>query len=262
MNLQRFIEAKQGELRALRRAASRGCVPLPQPIGVRRRFRASLEAAAASGAPLHVIAEFKKASPSLGAIRLDAAPAEVARAYADAGAAAISVLTEEKWFGGSVSDLAAAWPAGLPLLRKDFIFDPLQVEQTAATPASALLLIAALTPDAHLLQDLRSQAEGYGIEAVVEIVSREDLELARESGASLIQVNARNLETLATDRSMCLTLAGEKLPGETWIAASAMKTRSHLAEAACAGYDAALVGSALMQAPDPGTALKKLLQHP
>ncbi len=259
MNLQRFIEAKQSELAMLRRATDAGTLPLPLPPSVRCSFRAALMTPPQTGLPLHVIAEFKKASPSRGPIRMDADPAAVAHAYASAGASAMSVLTEEIWFYGHTADLHAAASAGLPLLRKDFLFDPLQIEQTAATPASALLLIAALTPDVALLRDLRQQAESYGMEAVVEIISMADLELARESGAEIVQVNARNLETFSTDRSRCLRFAEEILPNETWIAASAISEPEHLADAASAGYHAALVGSSLMQSPDPGEALKKLL---
>lgn len=259
MNLQRFIDAKQSELTMLRRAADVGMMPPMLPPSVRCDFCAALKTAPQAGASLHVIAEFKKASPSRGSIHLDADPAVVAHAYAEAGASAISVLTEECWFCGHTKDLHAAASAGLPLLRKDFLFDPLQIEQTAATPASALLLIVALTPDVSLLRDLRQQAESYGMDAVVEIVSMADLELARESGAKILQVNARNLETFSTDRSRCLRFAEEILPNETWIAASAMSEPEHLAAAAAVGYHAALVGSSLMQSSNPGDALKKLL---
>lgn len=259
MNLQRFIEAKQRELTTLRRASDAGMMPSPLPSSERCGFRAALKKPLQKGTSLHVIAEFKKASPSKGPIRMDADPAEVARAYAAAGASAMSVLTEECWFYGHTADLHAAASAGLPLLRKDFLFDPLQIEQTAATPASALLLIVALTPDVILLRDLRQQAESYGMDAVVEVVSMSDLDLARESGAEIIQVNARNLETFSADRSRCLRFAEEILPNETWIAASAMSESAHLAAVAAAGYHAALVGSFLMQSPTPGEALKKLL---
>lgn len=256
MNLQRFINAKQEELRALRRY-------MPQPLPPRRPdFRAALLAPPPAGEPLRVIAEYKRRSPSLGLINESLSAETVAAQYAAGGASCMSVLTEERFFGGHVRDLSAAASAGLPLLRKDFIFDELQVRATWATPAAALLLIVALTPDVARLRGLRELAEAQGLHAVVEIFTERELELARESGARIVQVNARNLETLRTDRRAGLQLVREKrLPGECWIAASAMQTRSHLDEAAAAGYNAALVGTALMQGDSPLRNLRRLL-HP
>lgn len=260
MNLQRFIDAKQAELASLRLARRERRTPKPF-AGERGDFRAALLAPPPGGEPLRVIAEFKRSSPSRGLINGSFHPAEAARTYAAGGAAAMSVLTEEKYFLGSTADLDAAFPAGLPLLRKDFLFDPLQVEQTIATPAAAMLLIVALTPDEALLRDLRQQAAEAGIESVVEIFSERELDMARESGAAIIQVNARNLETFQTDRCATLRLAGRRAEGETWIAASAMSEPRHLVEAAQAGYDAALIGTALMQTPYPGETLRSLLHQ-
>lgn len=255
MNLQRFIDAKQAELAALRRE-----MPTPRAV-VRPDFLQALMAPPPAGEPLRVIAEFKRSSPSAGVIndRLD--PADVARQYAAGGATCMSVLTEEQYFTGHVRDLHAAAPAGIPLLRKDFIFDELQVRQTFATPASAMLLIVALTPDVTRLRALRELAETQGIHAVVEVFTERELEMARESGARIIQVNARNLETFKTDRVEGLKLAAHRLPQECWIAASAMQTRAHLDDAAAAGYNAALIGTALMTGDSPLTNLTRIL-HP
>ena len=214
-----------------------------------------------------MVAEYKRASPSRGVICENLDVEDVARQYAAAGASAVSVLTEEAFFRGRLEYLArAANPVlyngpRVPLLRKDFIFDPLQVRATAATPASALLLIVRLTPDSATLRALREQAESYGIQAVVEIFDAEDLRLARESGARIIQVNARDLESLAVDRDACLKLIRACPPasGELWIAASGMSSADHLRAAASAGYHAALVGSALMEGGAPGEALAALL---
>lgn len=260
MNLQRFIDAKAAEIAALRRAHGEGNMPEPF-AGVRGDFRAALQTPPPASEPLRVIAEFKRCSPSQGVINGSLDPAEAARIYAEGGAAAMSVLTEETYFLGSTADMLAAATAGLPLLRKDFLFDPLQVEQTMATPAAAMLLIVALTPDAALLRDLRQMGESAGIESVVEIFSERELDTAREAGARIIQVNARNLETFATDRSAGLRLARLHTDDETWIAASAMSDRRHLMEAAEAGYDAALVGTALMQTSQPGETLRSLLRQ-
>lgn len=254
MNLQRFIDAKQEELAALQR-----CMPEPLRLA-RPDFLAALQAPPSVGQPLHVVAEFKRSSPSAGVINNRLDPADVARQYAAGGATCMSVLTEEKYFTGHVRDLSAAAPAGLPLLRKDFIFSELQVQQTFATPASAMLLIVALTPDVAQLRALRELAETQGIHAVVEVFTEQELELARLSGARIIQVNARNLETFCTDREEGLKLAAHRLPGECWIAASAMSARPHLQAAAQAGYQAALVGTALMQGQSPLSNLQQLLQ--
>lgn len=254
MNLQRFIDAKQPELRALRRAMP---APLPCP---RPSFLRALQAPLPPGQSLRAVAEFKRCSPSAGAIRADADPRSTALAYAAGGASCMSVLTERSFFHGSIADLNAAAVAGLPLLRKDFLFDELQVRESFATPASAILLIVALTPDSGRLRALRELAESQGLDAVTEIFSRRELELARESGARIIQVNARNLESFTTDRTACLRLASLREPSEVWIAASAMRERSHLRDAAAAGFDAALIGTALMQAPNPSLKLRQLLK--
>lgn len=255
MNLQRFIDAKQEELSALRRE-----MPAPRE-GVRPDFLRALMAPPPADEPLRVIAEFKRSSPSAGVINDRLAAADVARQYAAGGATCMSVLTEETYFTGHVRDLSAAATAGIPLLRKDFIFDELQVRQTFATPASAMLLIVALTPDAGRLRALRELAETRGIHAVVEVFTERELDMARESGARIIQVNARNLETFRTDRAEGLKLAAHRLPQECWIAASAMQTRVHLDEAAAAGYNAALIGTALMTGASPLANLTRIL-HP
>lgn len=274
MRLERFYRAKQAEVQALRQAAQQGKLPDPQ-LARRPDFAQALlvapqggQVGPASGKPLlAVIAEYKRASPSRGVICETLAVEEAVRQYAGAGARAISILTEESHFHGRLDFLErAAAPAlyghePLPLLRKDFIFDALQVRATAATPASALLLIVRLTPHAALLRQLRETAESLGMQAVVEIFDAEDLRLARESGARIIQVNARDLQTLAVDRAACLTLARAcpPEPHEIWVAASGISRHEHLREAAEAGYRAALVGSALMENGTPGAALSALL---
>lgn len=265
MLLERFRKAKEAEVEALRALEAQDALPAAYE-GQRPDFAAALTLRA-PGCPLAVVAEYKRASPSRGVICENLDVEDVARQYAAAGANAVSVLTEEAFFRGRLEYLArAANPAlyngpRVPLLRKDFIFDPLQVRATAATPASALLLIVRLTPDAATLRALREQAEGYGIQAVVEIFDAEDLRLARESGARIIQVNARDLESLAVDRDACLKLIRACPPasGELWIAASGMSSADHLRAAASAGYHAALVGSALMEGGAPGEALAALL---
>ena len=264
--LERFVAAKQAEIRELERLAGEASSFAPGGAlcpwgGERPSFRAALERK--GSAPLAVIAEFKKASPSRGVICEGLEPEEAARQYAENGASAVSVLTEEAYFQGDIRYLARAARAvpAVPLLRKDFLFHPAQVEATLATPASALLLIVRLTPDASVLRSLREQAEAGGVEAVVEVFDKADLLLARESGARIIQVNARDLATLKVDREACLRLIREcpPKPGELWIAASGMSCRADLEEASGAGFHAALVGSALMEDGTPGLSLRQLL---
>lgn len=265
MRLERFYQAKQAEVAALRQAAERGTLP-DVWAGSRPDVIAALRSPA-PGAPVAVIAEYKRASPSRGVIREDLDVATVVRQYAASGASALSILTEERWFHGKLAFLSQAadpalYPAApLPLLRKDFILDSLQVRATAATPAAALLLIVRLTPDAGVLRRLREAAEAFGIQAVVEIFDAADLRLARASGARIIQVNARDLQSFAVDRTACLALAREYPPaaGECWIAASGISRPEHLARAADAGYHAVLVGTALMEQGQPGAALAALL---
>ena len=260
--LERFVEAKRQEIAALLRMSEEAFCPWP---GKRPSFLCALKERGAG--PLAVVAEYKRASPSRGVICETLEPEEVALQYASSGAGAVSVLTEERYFHGSLEYLSRMAHAmeqaetTVPLLRKDFIFHPLQVAATLATPASALLLIVRLTPDVRLLRDLREQAEAGGVEAVVEVFDARDLALARESGARILQVNARDLASLRVDRQACLRLAEDCPPkeGEVWIAASGMSCRADLEAAANAGFHAALVGSALMEGGRPGEALQRLL---
>lgn len=260
--LERFIEAKQEEIAALERMKE-----APRPWqGTRPSFCSALERGGVG--PLAVVAEYKRASPSRGVICESLEPEEVAMQYAHAGASAISVLTEERYFHGSLAYLSrmagAMAGAGLsvPMLRKDFVFHPLQVAATLATPASAVLLIVRLTPEVRLLRDLREAAEAGGLDAVVEVFDERDLALARESGARIIQVNARDLVTLHVDRQACLALVENCPPeaGELWIAASGMSRRADLEKAADCGFRAALMGSALMEGGCPGKTLGALLR--
>ena len=256
--LERFRKAKERELAALQQG-------IPAPFDGRRpSFRDAISrdelgqgrAWGDGEAPVAVIAEYKRASPSRGIICESVSVEDAVLAFAGGGASALSILTEEEYFQGSLdflfrarTALDAAGFGDIPLLRKDFLFDERQVLATAATPASAFLLIVRQSPDAKLLRDLRETGEAFGMDAVVEVFDEEDLDMARASGARVIQVNARDLETFAVDRKACLALA-EKCPpahGEVWIAASGMEEAEHLEAARAAGYAAALVGTALMQ---------------
>lgn len=256
--LERFRQAKQKEITALKT----GSMPCPVREGHRPSFAAALEAR--RGLPA-VIAEYKRASPSRGKICESVSVEKAAREYLDNGAAALSILTEEDWFKGSLDFMAKAYAATsgkIPILRKDFIFDPLQIRATAATPASAVLLIVRLISDNALLKNLMAEAATYNLECVVEIFDKTDLEQARECGAGIIQVNARDLDTLRVDRNACLNLVKNNPPlkNEKWIAASGMDNTRHLLEAGHAGFDAVLVGTSLMTGGKPGNALRNLLK--
>jgi indole-3-glycerol phosphate synthase len=209
--------------------------------------------------PLPVIAEYKRASPSEGDINLIAMPEDVAAAYAEAGAGALSALTERGHFKGDISYLERMAGPGLPLLRKDFIFHPLQVEQSAATPASAVLLIARMLTDAALWELARRCAD-FGLTPVTEVFDEQDLARARAAGASVIQVNNRDLETLRVDTALSRRLVADKNSGEFWITASGIRGHGDLVAAAASGFDAALIGTSLMRCGKPGEALAVLLR--
>ncbi|MGE4551835.1 MAG: indole-3-glycerol-phosphate synthase [Desulfovibrionaceae bacterium] len=254
--LDRFRAAKAAEIAELKRRMSAGDFPRPWG-GPRPGFSAALRAKG----PGAVIAEYKRASPSKGVINLDRGPAEVAALYAASGAAAMSVLTEETFFQGSLEFLEAARGSGLPLLRKDFLFEPCQVVATAATPASALLLIARYFDEPAPLGRLISLSEAAGLEAVVEVFDEHDLTRARAAGASLIQVNNRDLDILTVNldvsRRMSLRMRQAPRP-ELWISASGVERRDQVEELAGLGYAAVLVGTSIMADPDPAARLRRL----
>jgi len=241
----------------LRRQAEQGQLPTPwnfSEINARPSFSQALRQ---TGSPA-VIAEYKRASPSRGVINLDLTPADVARIYAEGGAACFSVLTERAHFQGDLRFLADMAFAGRPMLRKDFLLDPLQVVETAATPASALLLIMRMFAGAGAVRGMLDACRQYGLEAVCEAFDEADLDLAREAGAAIIQINNRDLDTLTTDLGVSRRLAPRKAAGELWISASGLSAPEQLEKMADLGFDAVLVGTSLMSTPDPGAALRKL----
>jgi indole-3-glycerol phosphate synthase len=255
--LVKFRQAKAAEIDRLTRNPPR---LEDQPAGLARPdFLASLRQGQAQRG-LALIAEYKRASPSLGDIDLALSPHSVVAAYA--AAEAISVLTEETYFKGRLSFLAELAPSGQPLLRKDFIFEPAQLLETALYPASAVLLIVRLTPRLEALAGLINLALSLGLCPVVEIFDPRELALAREAGARVIQVNARDLETLKVDPLGPIQLIKKFPPQaeEFWIAASGLAKAADLARVRAAGFGAALIGSALMASGDPGAALAELIK--
>jgi indole-3-glycerol phosphate synthase len=218
---------------------------------------ADLEAALRRAAPA-VIAEVKRASPSAGTIADGADPAAVATAYARGGAAAISVLTEPRHFGGALGDLRAVRDAvALPLLRKDFLVDPSQlVEARAAGADSALLIAACLAPEG--LDAMLATARDLGMEPLIETHGGDDLERALAAGARIVGVNARDLESLDVDVDGALERLRLVPPDRLAVLESGVATRAHVVAAFEAGASAILVGEALMRAADPAAALRAL----
>jgi indole-3-glycerol phosphate synthase len=225
-----------------------------QSISDRRDFLAAL-----TGRVPAIIAEVKKASPSKGVLATEFDPAAIARWYEDGGAAALSVLTDEKHFLGSLSDLESARAAvRLPVLRKDFTIDAYHVQQAAAHGADAILLIAALLSERQM-RDFRELAERYRMAALLEVHDEEELGPAVASGARVIGVNNRNLHTFEVNLETALRLA-EKIPaGVVRVAESGIHSSADVERLRAAGYQAFLVGEHLMKSGDAAAALRALL---
>jgi indole-3-glycerol phosphate synthase len=208
---------------------------------------------------LALIAEHKRRSPSAGVIRADATLEDVVGAYERGGAAALSVLTEEANFGGSPDDLRHARAfSGLPILRKDFIVDPFQVDEAAAIGADAILLIVAALEDVEL-RELHARASERGLSALVEVHDRRELERALAGGASIVGVNNRDLRTLEVDTDRTFELLPEVPHGVATVAESGFNAPEQLVALRDAGVDAVLVGEALMRAEDIERATRELL---
>ncbi|MEE9466145.1 MAG: indole-3-glycerol phosphate synthase TrpC [Candidatus Neomarinimicrobiota bacterium] len=250
--LQEIIAHKRDEIRRL--ATSReSSIPARRPDPV-RDLRAAL---ARPG--MQVIAEIKRRSPSRGAIRPDLDPAELARCYQGAGAAAISVLTDSHYFGGSLEQLQTVRAAmDLPVLRKDFIIDPSQVYESAAAGADAILLIADCLLEEELAR-LYELARSLDLQVLVEGYS--DASLAAISGLSpeIAGINSRNLETMEVDLDGMLPRRKLLPTGVIAVAESGIIDPAHLAAAARAGFKAALIGTALLIEGDPAANLRRLL---
>jgi indole-3-glycerol phosphate synthase len=224
-----------------------------RPPGGKRSFR---EALASAG--IGVIAEFKRRSPSAGALREDPDLPEIVRSYERGGAVALSVLTEGPNFDGSLEDLRAARAAcSLPVLRKDFIVDRYQLHEARAAGADAVLLIvAALAPGE--LQELRDAAVALGLDVLVEIHDSEELERALAVGADIVGINNRDLRDFSVDVQRTARLMSEIPPSVTVVSESGIGTAEQLLTLEQAGVHAVLVGESLMRSADPEAALRRL----
>jgi len=246
----RVVAAKSSaDLRTLTIAAERH-----RPRG----FRESLQRAAKSGTA--VIAELKKASPSKGLIRSEFDVAELAVELEEAGAAALSVLTDEQFFEGSLENLEIASEASrLPCLRKDFIVDEFQLLEARAHRADAVLLIVAALTCAELT-DLHRRAGELQLDVICEVHNGEQLQRALDAGCKTIGVNNRDLHTFRVDLNTSLQLAELIPPAVVKVAESGIESGDDIARLRQAGFDAFLVGESLMRAPRPGEALRDLLR--
>lgn len=255
--LDRIVQTK---IREVREAAPR----LAEYRDIARQADAPRGFAAALRRPAEVrlLAEVKRRSPSAGDIRPGADPVEVARAYAAGGAAALSVLTDRDWFGGDLAFLRAVRGAvPVPVIRKDFLIDPVQVWEARAAGADAVLLIVRIL-EQPLLEELHGLARELGMDALVEAHTAEELERALAAGATLVGVNNRDLDTFATDLDLSIRLASRVPADVTYVAESGIRTAEDVDRLGAAGVDAVLVGESLMRQADVRAAAAALAGRP
>ena len=211
------------------------------------------------GAAVRVLAEIKRASPSAGAIRPGADPAEIAADYANGGATALSVLTDKQFFDGELSFLARVRErVQLPLLRKDFVIDAYQIAEARAAGADAVLLIVAAL-DERQLTELLAAAKSYHLDALVEVHDTREADIALSVGAMIVGVNHRDLRTFTMDMTLTAQIAPRVPPGTILVGESGIKTADDVRRLGEAGAHAVLVGEHLMRQPSPGAALRELL---
>jgi indole-3-glycerol phosphate synthase len=250
--LQTIIEQKRAEVRALKEMKSE--LVNAKRSGAGRPFVKALDRLP----ELAVIAEVKKASPSKGVIKADFDPIEISSAYEEGGAAAISVLTDEKFFQGHTDSLVSVrGNVSIPVLRKDFIIDTLQVQHTALIDADAMLLIAAVLDDGQM-KDLYQAAGELGIEALIEVHDAHELDRAMRLEPAVIGINNRNLDTFVTDVSLSIELARQVPRDVIVVSESGIENGKHAAALAIAGVRALLVGESLVRSADTRGLIREL----
>lgn len=257
--LDRINTTKREEIAALKakqrsgtsRELAEQCADLPPTRGFKARL---------PPLPLSLIAEVKKASPSKGIIRADFDPVAIAQAYERGGAACLSVLTDATYFGGDLAYLAAIRQAvSLPLLRKDFLLEPIQIYEARLAGADAVLLIVASIPSAARLAEMRHVAESLGMDALVEVHDEAEVSIAAESGATLIGINNRDLHTFAVSLDVSARLIPLLPAGTIAVAESGIFTPDDIRTVARHGAHAVLVGESLMRQENIEAATKALL---
>jgi indole-3-glycerol phosphate synthase len=257
LHLDRILAQTRADLERRKASIPLGGLERRAAAHVPRGFAAGLRRAAATGPA--IIAELKKASPSKGLIREDFDPARLARELEPAGAAALSVLTDEPFFKGSLRNLEIASEATrIPCLRKDFILDEYQIVEARAHRADAILLIVAALTDTDLAR-FTTYAHQHGLDVLCEVHTAEELARAADLGCDAYGVNNRDLRTFAVslDTSLCLA---EQLPKHAvHVAESGIETADDIRRLREAGFDAFLVGESLMRQPEPGAALARLI---
>jgi indole-3-glycerol phosphate synthase len=212
---------------------------------------------------LNIIAEFKRRSPSKGLICADADLKQIVKGYEAGGAAAISVLTEEDYFAGSLEDLRTAKSiVDLPVLRKDFVVDEYQVYESAAAGADAVLLIVAALDDDALLRLRRLAEDELGMDALVEVHDRDEMQRAIACSAKLIGVNNRNLHTFDVSLETSLSLASDAPKDVVLISESGLNNATDLSRLYDAGYRGFLIGESLMRSENPEAALRNFMSLP
>ena len=262
--LDEILEHKRGEVAAAKaRLPADELASRAEAAGdALRGFRDAL----AEGEAPRVIAEIKRRSPSRGEIRADFDPVACAEAYAAGGAAAISVLTDEKYFGGELAFLEKVRAAApLPLLRKDFVVDAYQIDEARVAGADAVLLIVAAFHGASRaaeLRQLRERAASLGLDVLVEVHDLEELDVALEAGADLVGVNNRDLRTFEVDLATTERVAARVPAGVVLVAESGIGTPADVARLSACGASAFLVGESLMRESDLTGALQNLRRKP
>lgn len=252
--LDRIVAEKRIEVAGLLAQAGR----IKQAVAMRKDYR-DFAGVLTKPDGVSLIAEVKKASPSAGIIAPNFDPVAIARQYEAAGAGALSVLTDEKFFQGKLSYLGLIREAvRLPLLRKDFIIDELQVYEAVAGGADAVLLIVAILDDAQL-RDYRALAEHLGLAALVEVHDESELNRALSTGAGIIGINNRDLKTFKVNLSTTAVLAAGIPEEKIVVAESGIHTRYDVVQVKEAGADAILVGESLMKSGDIAGKVKELL---
>ncbi len=249
--LDRIVEAKARRLESMKRNQVDDAVSTRAPV--------SFAEALSRSDQINIIAEIKRRSPSKGMLRENFDPSAIARSYERAGAAAISVLTEEDFFDGSLEHLAEARAsASMPILRKDFIFDEFQILEAAQSGADALLLIVAILDD-DLLKRLIEATYRAGLDALVEVHTIDEMERAIRAGARIVGVNNRDLKTFNVALETSIHLARFAPAEVLLVSESGIAARDDIDRLREAGYQAFLIGEHFMRADDPGEALTRLV---